>query len=62
MIRGEVEATRHVLAHGAYSAVDASHTQGVRTDVWRVGLIVMLSTSRKQRIGDLAAKTLVVRK
>lgn len=27
-----------------------------------VGLIVMLSTSRKQRVGDLAAKTVVVRK
>lgn len=27
-----------------------------------VGLIVMLSTARKQRVGDLAAKTMVVRK
>lgn len=27
-----------------------------------VGLIVMLATSRKQRVGDLAAKTIVVRK
>lgn len=27
-----------------------------------VGLIVMLSTARKQRVGDLAARTMVVRK